>query len=185
MTEYTEYDQLCNILSDEFLSVSQDVMIELKKDTHKAQRVNIDDGRRELIRNLYRFDLEEKEFLHFFNKTDDSPEGLRKFCDYILLVKHKNKTFVLLIELKRGDTYGADKQLKASEAFIEFLQKTAERLYQDFADFNFNRKNVILRKIIIKEIKSNKTRTQGTPIDKNQDIILFKSSGEFPLAKFL
>lgn len=181
----TEYDQLCNILSDEFLSVSQDLMIELKEDTHKAQRVNINDGKGGFVRSLYRFDLEEKDFLHFFNKTDSSPEGLRKFCDYILLVKHNDKTFVLLIELKRGETFGADKQLKASETFIEFLHKTAERLYRDFAYFEFNRNNVVIRKIIIKEVRSNKTCTQGTRIDKNQDIILFKSSGEFPLAKFL
>lgn len=181
----TEYDQLCSILSDEFLSASQDVMIESKAGIHKPQRVNIDDGKRGYIRNLYRFDLEEKEFLHFFNKAENSPKGLRKFCDYILLVKHGDKTFVLLIELKRGDTSGADKQLKASEAFIEFLHKTAERLHRDFADFDFNRRNVILRKIIIKKVKSNKTRTQGTRIDKNQDIILYPSSGLFPLTKFL
>lgn len=181
----TEYDQLCSILSDEFLAASQDIMVEKKENTHKAQRVNIDDGKRELIRNLYRFDLEEKEFLHFFDKTDNSPEGLRKFCDYVLLVKHDDKTFVLLIELKRGETTGADKQLKASEVFIEFLHKTAERLHRDFGDFNFNRRNVVLRKIVIKEVKSNKTGTKGTRIDKNQDIITFKSAGQFPLAKFL
>lgn len=181
----TEYDQLCNILSNEFLSDSQDVMIEEKGTTHKAQRVNIDDGKRKLVWNLYRFDLDEKDFLHFFNKTDNSPEGLRKFCDYVLLVNNGSKTFVLLIELKRGDTAGADKQLKASEVFIEYVHKTAERLYQDFGDFNFNKKNVVLRKIIIKAIKSNKTGTQGTRIDKNQDIILFKSSGVFPINKFL
>lgn len=181
----TEYDQLCNILSSEFLSASQDVMIEKKGTTHKAQRVNIDDGKRKLVWNLYRFDLEEKDFLHFFNRTNNSPEGLRKFCDYVLLVNNGSKTFVLLIELKRGDTAGADKQLKASEVFIEFVHKTAERLYQDFGDFNFNKRNVVLRKIIIKAIKSNKTVTQGTRIDKNQDIILFKSAGLFPINKFL
>lgn len=83
----TEYEQLCSILSDEFLAVPQNIMIETKEATQKvAQRVHIDDGKRGLIRNLYRFDLDEKEFLCFFNKTDDSPEGLRKFCDYILLV---------------------------------------------------------------------------------------------------
>lgn len=180
-----EYDQLCSILSDEFLASSQDVMVEVKEDTHKAQRVNIYDGKRGLIRNLYRFDLEEKEFLHFFDKTNNSPEGLRKFCDYVLLVKHDDKTFVLLIELKRGDTSGADKQLKASEVFIEFLHKTAERLHRDYGDFDFNRRNVVLRKIIIKEVKSNKTVTKGTRIDKNQDIITYKSAGQFPLAKFL
>ena len=29
----TEYDQLCSILSDEFLASSQDVMVEVKEDT--------------------------------------------------------------------------------------------------------------------------------------------------------
>ena len=136
----TEYEQLCSIISDEFLAVSQDIMTETKEATQKvAQRVHIDDGKRGLIRNLYRFDLDEKEFLCFFNKTDNSPEGLRKFCDYVLLVKHDGKTFILLIELKRGDISGADKQLRASEVFIEFLHKTAERLHQDFGDFSFNR----------------------------------------------
>ena len=182
----TEYEQLCSILSDEFLAVPQDIMIEKKEATQKAvQRVHIDDGKRRLTRNLYRFDLEEKEFLCFFNKTSNSPDGLRKFGDYVLLVKHNEKTYVLLIELKRGDAFGADKQLRASELFMEFLHKTAERLHQDFDDYNYNRKNIVLRKIIVKEIKSNKMGTQGTRINKNQDIILFKCAGEFPLAKFL
>ena len=75
----TEYDQLCSILSDEFLSSSQDVMVEVKEDTHKAQRVNIDDGKRGLIRNLYRFDLEEKEFLHFLIKQTIHPKDYANF----------------------------------------------------------------------------------------------------------
>lgn len=182
----TEYEQLSNILSKEFLSASQDIMIEEKENTHKRQTVRIDDGnRRNIVRSLYRFDLEEKEFLPFFNKTHEASEGLRKFCDYVLLTRYKDKTYVLLIELKRGETSGADKQLNASEIFIEFLYKTAERLCRDFSDFNFNRRNVILRKIIIKGIKSNKTLTKGLQIDTNKDVILFKSTGMFPLAKFL
>jgi hypothetical protein len=182
----TEYDQLCCILSEEFLSVSQDVMIENKENTHKTQCVNIDDGNRKgLTRKLYRFDLEEKEFLPFFNKTDYSPEGLRKFCDYLLLVEYKGRTYILLVELKRGDTFGADKQLRASESFIEFLCKTAKRLHDDFGDFNFDPQKIVLRKIIIKACKSNKTEIHPRQIDKNQDIIPFKSSGIFPLARFL
>lgn len=181
-----EYDQLCSILSEEFLSVSQDVMIENKENIHKVQCVNIDDGNRKgLTRKLYRFDLEEKEFLPFFNKTDNSPEGLRKFCDYLLLVKYKNTTYVLLIELKRGDISGADRQLRASESFIEFLCRTAKRLHDDFGDFNFDSKKIKLRKIIIKACKSNKTEIHPKQIDKNQDIIPFKSSGIFPLFRFL
>lgn len=182
----TEYEQLCCILSDEFLSSSQDVMTENKGNTHKAQYVNIDDGnRRGLIRRLYRFDLEDKDFLPFFNKTNDSPEGLRKFCDYVLLVSYKNKTYILLIELKRGDASGADKQLRASESFIEFLYKTARRLHEDFGDFDFDHRNIVLRKIKIKVCKSNKTGIKLSQIDKNKDIIPFESSDILPLARFL
>lgn len=181
-----EYDQLCCILSEDFLSISQNIMIEDKENIHKTQYVNIDDGkRRGLIRQLYRFDLEEKEFLPFFDKTDNSPEGLRKFCDYILLVGYRSKTYILLIELKRGDISGADKQLRASEAFMEFLCKTAKRLHEDFGDFDFDNRKIVLRKIIIKACKSNKMGIQPIQIDKNQDIIFFRSSGIFPLARFL
>lgn len=137
-----------------------------------------------MIRNLYRFDLDEKEFLCFFNKTDNSPEGLRKFCDYVLLVKHDGKTFILLIELKRGDISGADKQLRASEVFIEFLHKTAERLHQDFGDFSFNRKNIVLRKIIVKEVKSNKSGTQGTRVDKIRRLYYLRVLEYFLLQNF-
>ena len=182
----TEYDQLCCILSDDFLSASQDEMIENKGNVHKIQRVSIDDGNRKgLIKKLYRFDLDEKEFLPFFDKTDLSPEGLRKFCDYILLVSYQSKTYILLIELKRGDMSGADKQLRASESFIEFLCKTAERLHKDFNDFNFDNKKIVLRKIIVKACKSNKMETRPTLIDNKQEIIPYNSSGIFPLVRFL
>lgn len=182
----TEYDQLCNILSEEFLSGAQDVMMEKKGNTRKMQSVNIDDGnRRNLERKLYRFDLEDKEFLPFFDKTDNSPEGLRKFCDYVLLVKYQNKTYVLLIELKRGDPAGAGKQLRASESFMEFLYKTARRLHEDFGDYDFDDREIVLRKVIVKACKSNKSSIKSVKVDKNQDIISFQSSGQFPLVRFL
>lgn len=182
----TEYDQLCYFLGNDFVHEKQDKMEEKKGEIHKAQIVNIDDCKRKITWTLYRFDLDEKDFLPFFNKTDNAPEGLRKFCDYVLLVKYHEKTYVLLVELKRGDISGADKQLKASQVFIEFLYKTAERLHRDFNDFDFNKENVVLRKIIVKETKSNKkTLKDDLQIDKNADIILFKSSGSFPVVKFL
>ena len=82
----SEYDQLCKLLDRRFQASKQNLMIEAKGTTYKPQQVEIDGtGRRNLVWTLYRFDLEEKEFLPFFNKTDDAPEGLRKFCDYILL----------------------------------------------------------------------------------------------------
>lgn len=182
----TEYDILCLILNKEFMPESQDVMIENKENKHKQQCVKIlDEKSKCLNRSLFRFDLEEKEFLPFFNKTDNSPEGLRKFCDYILLVEYKKKTYILLIELKRGETSGADKQLRASESFIGFLYTTATRLQTDFNNSNFDPKKIILRKIIIKACKSNKTETHRKKIDTTLDIIHFKSSGVFPLLRFL
>ena len=182
-----EYDLLSRILNSKFLSDNQDKMIEAKENNiHKKQCVDIDDGkRRNLVRRLYRFDLDKNDFLPFFNNTHEAPEGLRKFCDYILLVEYMNKTYVLLIELKRGEVSGADKQLNATEVFMEFLYKTAERISKNSKEYHFNSKNMILRKIIIKEVKSNKVEIKGTKVDKNQDIIPFNSSGLFPLVKFL
>lgn len=186
MGNMTEYDQLCRILSDDFKESKENIMIEDKGNIHKVQSVYIDDEDLKNIRKtLYRFDLEKKEFMPFFNKTDNSPEGLRKFCDYVLLVNYRDTTYVLLIELKRGGADGADKQLRASETFIKFLYKTAERLYKDFDDFNFDIKKIVLRKIIIKACKSNKQKIQSDKVDLNQDIIRFKSSGIFPLFRFL
>lgn len=75
-----EYDQLCCILSEDFLSISQNIMIEDKENIHKTQYVNIDDGkRRGLIRQLYRFDLEEKEFLPFLTKQIIHQKGYVNF----------------------------------------------------------------------------------------------------------
>ena len=183
-----EYEQLCRILNNGFLSNSQDVMIEDKGSIHKPQYINIEDGNRTgLARRLYRFDLEKKDFLPFFNdKNGNIPDGLRKFCDYILLVDYKDKTYILLIELKRGSDNGeADKQLRASECFIEFICQTANRLHKDFNDFDFNHKNITLRKIKIKACKSNKTTTKPSQIDKKQNIIPFRCHDIFPLVEFL
>lgn len=183
----TEFDQLCKILDEEFLASSQNLMIEDKGTTHKAQRVQIDGNeRKNLVWRLYRFELGDKEFLPFFNKSDKSPDGLRRFCDYIVIAESKGQTYVLLIEMKRGGTDGADKQLRASEAFMKYLYLTAERLHKDFGAYDFKSKNVILRKIVLKEVKSNKTTTKGEgKVDKTQDVILYKTAGQFPISKFL
>lgn len=74
----SEYDQLCRILDKGFQAPNQYWMIESKGTTYKPQKVEIDGtGRTNLVWTLYRFDLEEKEFLPFLNRTDDAPEGLR------------------------------------------------------------------------------------------------------------
>ena len=183
----SEYDQLCRILDKGFQAPNQYWMIESKGTTYKHQKVEIDGtGRTNLVWTLYRFDLEEKEFLPFLNRTDDAPEGLRKFCDYILLAEVSNKPYVMLIEMKRGDASDAEKQLKASETFIKYLYSSAERLHDDFGAEPFNRNNIVLRKIKLKECKSPKLTTKGGgAIDKTQDYISYESVGQFPIARFL
>lgn len=183
----SEYDQLCKLLDRGFQAPNQNLMIEAKGTTYKPQNVEIDGtGRTNLVWTLYRFDLEEKEFLPFFNKTDDAPEGLRKFCDYILLAEVSNKPYVMLIEMKRGDASDAEKQLNASETFIEYLYSSAERLHDDFRADSFNRNNIVLRKIKLKECKSRKLTTKGgCAIDTTQEFISYNSVGQFPIARFL
>lgn len=183
----SEYSQLCSILDKSFLSPSQEWMIESKGTTHKPQKVQLDKtGRRNIVYTLYRFDLEDKEFLTFLNKSDDSPEGLRKFCDYVLLAEVNDKSFVILIEMKRGKPGDAEKQLKASQTFMEFLYRSAERLHDDFGNEPFSRDNILTRKVKLKECKSPKLGTKGSrAIDKTQEFITFDSVGLFPIARFL
>ena len=139
----SEYELLCRILDNDFIVPNQNWLIENKGTPQlKMQQVKINNaGRKHLAYTLYRFDLEKQNFLPFFNKKNNSPEGLRKFCDYILLVETSNKSYVILIEMKRGDVGSADKQLKASECFIEYIYNSAERLQRDFKEYAFNRKN--------------------------------------------
>lgn len=183
----SEYDQLCNILDKGFQASNQKLMIESKGTTYKPQKVEIDGtGRTNLTWTLYRFDLEKKEFLQFFNMTNEAPEGLRKFCDYVLLVEASGKSYVLLIEMKRGSLGDAEKQLNASECFINYLYSSAERLHRDFDGSEFNRRSVVLRKIKLRERKSNKLTTKvGTHVDKTQEFITYESVGQFPIARFI
>lgn len=183
----SEYDQLCRILDDGFKAPNQHLMIEAKGTELKTQRVQIDGtGRRNIVWTLYRFDLENKEFLPYFNRTDNAPNGLRKFCDYILLAEVSQKPYVMLIEMKRGGVRDAEKQLKASQTFIEYLYSSAERLHDDFGAEMFNRNNVSLRKIKLKECKSDKLTTKGgCVIDTSQEYISYNSVGRFPIARFL
>lgn len=183
----SEYEQLCLILDKEFLAPNQNYMIENKGIFHKPQIVQIDgNGRRNLAYTLYRFDPDASDFLSFFNKSDNAPEGLRKFCDYILLVEVRGKSYVMLIEMKRGKTGSAEKQLLASECFMNFVYDSAERLHRDFGNTVFDRRNIKLMKIKLKKCKSNKMTTKGiSSIDTTQDFIPFESAGDFPIAKFL
>lgn len=186
----TEYDQLCRILNEEFKSLEQDKMIEDKGDK-ESQSVEIM-PMKDLKTTLYRMALEEKDFLPFFNKSHDSPEGLRKFCDYILLAEHRKRnhevsTFVLLIELKRGKNGTAAKQLNASQTFMEYIYSSAERLHVDFNDSEFDKEKVTTMKIVIQKPISNKKRTREDERNNanNSDVKYFETMRVFPIKQFI
>ena len=185
----TEYDQLCRILNEGFKSSKQDEMIENQGDK-KTQSVDIT-PMKDLKKTLYRMALEEKDFLPFFNKSHDSPEGLRKFCDYILLAEHRKRnqevcTFVLLIELKRGKNGSAAKQLNASQTFMEYIYSSAERLHVDFNDSEFDKEKVTTMKIVVKEPISSKMTTKGRPkIYKEHNVFYFETMKVFPIRQFI
>lgn len=70
----SEYEQLCRILDKGFEASNQNLMVEDKGKVYKPQIVRIDNqGRKHLAYTLYRFDLEDKDFLPFFNKSNASP----------------------------------------------------------------------------------------------------------------
>lgn len=88
--------------------------------------------------------------------------------------------------MKRGRQGDAEKQLNASQAFMEFLYRSAERLHDDFGDKPFNRNNIVTRKVKLKECKSPKLLTKGGgAIDKTQEFITYDRVGLFPIARFL
>lgn len=143
-----EFELYTRILSPDFLCKNQNVLTEHKS----GQKANltikgIDEYR------LYRFDVEDgKDFLPFFNKThDEAPKGLGVFCDYIILACLKSKLFIILVEMKTGNTHNAQQQLEASALFMDYIKNSAIRIKKlnNYHDFNAN--NVMVKKLILKQ----------------------------------
>ena len=77
---------------------------------------------------IYRFNPESKVIFPFFS----TESNLRKICDYIVLFEKKDKLYIIISELKKGCTRGgnksANRQLKASELFLQYIIKSATRI---------------------------------------------------------
>lgn len=153
-----EYDLFTRMLSRDFLSLNQQVMEEPKQ--AGAHTCAIVDKGVDFYK-AYRYDLEEFDFLPFFNKEHDDEErgvvadnptltGLLKFCDYILLATVNDKLYVVLVEMKSGDNTGANQQLDASKTFIDYIKASAERIKTLCGYEDFNSRNIILRKVLLK-----------------------------------
>lgn len=153
-----EYELFTRMLSQDFLSPDQFMMEEPKQaGAHTCTIINT--GVEHFM--AYRYDLEERDFLPFFNKDyndedrgvvveNPTPSGLLKFCDYILLATISEKLYVILVEMKSGTNAGARLQLAASETFIDYVKASAERIKSMCGYGDFDTRNIILRKVLLK-----------------------------------
>lgn len=183
----TEYDLFTRMLSEKFLSSNQRKMEEPKQTGNRNHTCEIVDKG---VNNYkaYRYDLEEQNFLPFFNQeytaVNSTPTGLLKFCDYILLATVNNKLYVILVEMKSGANTGAIQQLAASETFIDYVKASAERIKTMCGYNDFNSNNIIIRKVLLKLAPTNRPTTnigkRNTQIDWGADPIVLKSQ-TFPL----
>lgn len=184
-----EYDLFTRMLSQDFLTADQQRMDEPKQDgKHSCAIV----GKGVDQYKAYRYDLDECDFLPFFNKDHDNaatgyvspnptPEGLRKFCDYILLASVNDKLYVILVEMKSGTNAGANQQLAASKTFIDYITASAERI-----SGAFDAKKIVLRKVLLKPAPKTRPATnigkRNTQVDWGADPIELRMP-VFPLLK--
>lgn len=164
-----------------FKPQKQDRLIENKLDKPQTAKI-IDSGVDTYT--LYRFDLDERNFLPFFNNTHIGseatveypvPDKLLKFCDYIMLVSKCGKLYVVLIEMKSGNNAGAGIQLKAAETFMEYVKQTALRIKSYNGYDSFSADNVILRRVLLKPFKTKpRTKIGSNQIDTSSDPIVCK-----------
>ena len=179
-----EYELYTKIIAPKFKSKNQNILIEKKLE--KPQKAEIV-GTGVDAYTLYRFDLDDGNFLPFFNNTHigreervehPAPKNLLKFCDYIMLESKGGKTYILLIEMKSGGNYDAGIQLKATETFMEYIKQTALRIKADNGYDSFTPNNIVLKRIILKPYPKAKpmTNAKNRKIDWNGDPIVCKEN---------
>ena len=156
-----EYELYNRILSPDLLSSDRNVLIE-KKAKHTARI--IDDCVDEYA--IYRYDMDEQKerFMPFFNKNHQDgqrkvPEGLLKFCDYILLASKDERLYVILIEMKSGKPDEAKKQLDASETFMDYVRESAKRVSKENGCDDFDIDNIYVKKVILKPAPASRPGT--------------------------
>ena len=178
------------ILNSDFLQKGDGAftMVEPSDLLHDEQRVDIKNDTRSILdMKLYCFNTPNKNvnnLFPFFNQRSvepKAPEGLNSFCDYILLVQHIKGLFVFFLEMKRGDTDGADKQIEAACTFFDFILQSAERIKVENGLPDFDSNKVQFRRIIIKEERSNKRMTKDNEVENFdlEAVNLHKCHSEF------
>lgn len=164
-----EYELYTRILNPCFKVGCQTILKEEKQPKHKVSITS----RGVDAYTLYRFDEEARDFLPFFSANLD---GLRRFCDYVLLANIQAKLYVVLIELKSGQATGAGEQLEASTTFMDYIQASAERV-KGKVDFQaFDKRNIKVRRIILKYVPSVRPNTKQKPYKTTEDPIVVKAN---------
>ena len=115
-----------------------------------------------------------------------TPTGLLKFCDYILLAAVNEKLYFVLVEMKSGTNAGANQQLDASKIFFDYVKASAERIKVLCGYEDFDSRNIILRKVLLKPAPKIRPATnigrRNSQIDWGADPIVLNSQ-LFPLLK--
>lgn len=131
--------------------------------------------------SLFRFSLDDEDFLPFYKDsrvfpdghTEGGPSGLKDFCDYIMLAEKAGKLTVILIEMKRSkkSTHYAS-QLSASRQFMDFVIASANRIKSANGYIEFDPESISFRRVkIVHDPTCNKmsTRPRNKALDCGLD----------------
>ncbi|GAB6013086.1 hypothetical protein [Viscerimonas tarda] len=174
-----QIDSIKKILADKFAVPDQNKLVEDKAPDGSDSVVMERNIKQEtgIDYILYKFDPDKENIFPFFK---GSTKGLKKICDYILIVEESNKMYFLLVEMKSGIDKDAKKQLDATELFAEYVLKSAERVECKI-------ENAQIRKIRISEYKSkgkHATRPKDLEYDKN-NYTEYNITGDFRIKPLL
>ena len=119
----TKLEMIQKVINGNF--VYENEFLEEKKPDF-TMRITLSDKNTE-NKIIYRFDPDNGAIFPFFSDE----KHLNKICDFFVFFERNNKLYVLISELKRGCSSKnsiANKQLDASEHFIDFVIKSANRI---------------------------------------------------------
>lgn len=160
----TDFDYLDWIFDDWYKCTGDQslTMIEDKGEELPPHVVKIKSGDRNITKIvLYRFDRDTMgDHIPFFNRTQEAPNGLKAFCDYVILVEKSTRLIVVLVEMKRGTNAKSENQLDAAFLFMDYVLNSAERIKEKNGMPEFTRNDVEIRRIRVKRPASNKLVTK-------------------------
>lgn len=99
---------------------------------------------------IFKFESEKLDIFPYFGEV----AGLKSMCDYVVFVEDAKFLYAFLFELKKT-TNSAMPQLNISETFVNFVLERFKVIGKKF-DKPFE-----IRKVAIKQYRSNKQTTQG------------------------